>query len=93
MKNNDDGTAGRPYGHAIVAGLAKEPRKVTNQPECQAVICKGCGCSADQPLQNTTVQQTTCLGRFASAKAAQDIFLTFLGPSYEVLDMELSSML
>ena len=29
VKNNDDGTTGRPYGHAIVAGLAKEPRKVT----------------------------------------------------------------
>ena len=28
VKNNDDGTSGRPYGHAIVAGLAKEPRKV-----------------------------------------------------------------
>jgi len=28
VKNNDDGTTGRPYGHAIVAGLAKEPRKV-----------------------------------------------------------------
>jgi hypothetical protein len=28
VKNQDDGTSGRPYGHAIVAGLAKEPRKV-----------------------------------------------------------------
>lgn len=28
VKNNDDGTAGRSYGHAIVAGLAREPRKV-----------------------------------------------------------------
>lgn len=28
VKNNDDGTNGRPYGHAIVVGLAKEPRKV-----------------------------------------------------------------
>ncbi|BDA41746.1 g350 [Coccomyxa elongata] len=28
VKNNDDGTTGRPYGHCIVAGLAKEPRKV-----------------------------------------------------------------
>ena len=28
IKNNDDGTSGRPYGHAIVCGLAKEPRKV-----------------------------------------------------------------
>ena len=30
VKNNDDGTTGRPYGHAIVAGLAKEPRKVSD---------------------------------------------------------------
>ena len=28
IKNNDDGTSSRPYGHAIVCGLAKEPRKV-----------------------------------------------------------------
>lgn len=28
VKNNDDGAAGRSYGHAIVAGLAREPRKV-----------------------------------------------------------------
>ncbi len=28
VKNQDDGTAARPYGHAIVCGLAKEPRKV-----------------------------------------------------------------
>ena len=29
VKNNDDGAAGRSYGHAIVAGLAREPRKVS----------------------------------------------------------------
>lgn len=28
VKNNDDGASGRSYGHAIVAGLAREPRKV-----------------------------------------------------------------
>ncbi|KAK9844805.1 hypothetical protein WJX74_007046 [Apatococcus lobatus] len=28
VKNFDDGTSGRQYGHAIVCGLAKEPRKV-----------------------------------------------------------------
>ena len=28
VKNYDDGTSGRNYGHAIVCGLAKEPRKV-----------------------------------------------------------------
>ena len=28
VKNYDDGTSSRPYGHAIVCGLSKEPRKV-----------------------------------------------------------------
>lgn len=28
VKNYDEGTSGRPYGHALVVGLAKEPRKV-----------------------------------------------------------------
>ena len=28
VKNNDDGAAGRSYGHAVVVGLAREPRKV-----------------------------------------------------------------
>ncbi len=28
VKNFDDGTKERPYGHAIVAGIAKYPRKV-----------------------------------------------------------------
>jgi large subunit ribosomal protein L27e len=28
VKNYDDGTNPRPYGHALVCGLAKEPRKV-----------------------------------------------------------------
>jgi hypothetical protein len=27
VKNFDDGTSSRPYGHAIVVGLQKEPRK------------------------------------------------------------------
>lgn len=29
VKNVDDGSSARPYGHAIVAGLSKEPRKVS----------------------------------------------------------------
>ena len=29
VKNNDDGTSSRPYGHAVVVGLAREPRKVS----------------------------------------------------------------
>lgn len=28
VKNYDDGSGGRQYGHAIVCGLGKEPRKV-----------------------------------------------------------------
>lgn len=28
VKNYDDGNTGRPYGHAVVLGLRKEPRKV-----------------------------------------------------------------
>ena len=28
VKNHDEGTTSRPYGHALVVGLSKEPRKV-----------------------------------------------------------------
>jgi hypothetical protein len=28
VKNYDDGVGARPYGHALVCGLSKEPRKV-----------------------------------------------------------------
>lgn len=28
IKNNDDGTSERPYGHAIVAGIDRYPRKI-----------------------------------------------------------------
>lgn len=28
VKNYDDGSSGRAYGHALVCGLSKEPRKV-----------------------------------------------------------------
>merc|ERR1712036_197274 len=28
VKNHDEGTSGRRYGHALVCGLSKEPRKV-----------------------------------------------------------------
>eukprot|EP00891_Asterochloris_glomerata_P000497 jgi/Astpho2/497/fgenesh1_pm.00011_%23_34_t len=31
VKNFDDGTQQRKYGHALVCGLSKEPRKVTKQ--------------------------------------------------------------
>jgi large subunit ribosomal protein L27e len=31
VKNSDDGTTDRPYGHALVAGIEKYPRKVTRR--------------------------------------------------------------
>merc|ERR1712119_183473 len=31
MKQNDDGTNDRPYGHAVVAGIDRYPRKVTKR--------------------------------------------------------------
>nr|Q02984.1 RecName: Full=Large ribosomal subunit protein eL27; AltName: Full=60S ribosomal protein L27 [Pyrobotrys stellata]CAA48289.1 ribosomal protein L27 [Pyrobotrys stellata] len=31
VRNFDDGTSSRPYGHALVVGLQKEPRKVTKR--------------------------------------------------------------
>jgi ribosomal protein L14E/L6E/L27E len=31
VKNFDEGTSSRPYGHALVAGIAKYPRKVSEQ--------------------------------------------------------------
>jgi len=29
VRNYDEGTTGRKYGHAVVCGLSKEPRKVS----------------------------------------------------------------
>ena len=31
VRSYDDGTNSRPYGHALVVGLAKSPRKVTKR--------------------------------------------------------------
>jgi large subunit ribosomal protein L27e len=31
VKNNDDGTADKPYGHAVVAGIDRYPRKVVKR--------------------------------------------------------------
>ena len=42
VKNNDDGTSGRPYGHAIVAGLAKEPRKVGSISPSDSLLHQHC---------------------------------------------------
>jgi hypothetical protein len=41
VRNHDDGTSGRAYGHAMVVGLQKEPRKVGVQGDHRA---------SDQPL-------------------------------------------
>jgi len=38
VKNYDDGTSSRPYGHALVCGLAKEPRKVRRRKPCRGVV-------------------------------------------------------
>lgn len=39
VKNYDDGTSSRPYGHALVCGLSKEPRKVRRGgARCQAAV-------------------------------------------------------
>ena len=38
VKNFDDGTASRTYGHALVVGLAKEPRKVRALPRCGGMV-------------------------------------------------------
>ncbi len=38
VKNFDDGTSSRPYGHALVVGLAKEPRKVGTLRRGRVVI-------------------------------------------------------
>ncbi|GAQ81122.1 60S ribosomal protein L27 [Klebsormidium nitens] len=37
VKNFDDGTQGRPYGHALVAGIAKYPRKVIKKSSAKTI--------------------------------------------------------
>ncbi|GIY55493.1 60S ribosomal protein L27 [Caerostris darwini] len=31
IKNNDEGTSDKPYGHALIAGIQRYPRKVTRR--------------------------------------------------------------
>jgi hypothetical protein len=38
VKNYDDGSSAKPYGHALVCGLKKEPRKVGGGPASCAGI-------------------------------------------------------
>jgi len=51
VKNNDEGAAGRSYGHAVVVGLAREPRKV-----CKKTI-KG----TQQGCENEAQDSRKCL--------------------------------
>jgi hypothetical protein len=57
VKNYDDGTSSRPYGHALVCGLAKEPRKVRGGGSLAPVSAKlqalQCWCRADSRLRLT----------------------------------------
>ncbi len=38
VRNYDEGTTGRKYGHAVVCGLSKEPRKVSNVEDLQLIM-------------------------------------------------------
>uniref|UniRef100_A0A0C9RV85 60S ribosomal protein L27 n=1 Tax=Wollemia nobilis TaxID=56998 RepID=A0A0C9RV85_9CONI len=40
VKNFDDGTAGRPYGHCLVAGIAKYPKKVIRKDSAKKTAKK-----------------------------------------------------
>ena len=74
VKNFDDGTSGRQYGHAIVCGLAKEPRKVLAKPYCcslQPLHCslvhtfKSCRLSSAAHSRHRTrgrVSRYACIG-------------------------------
>jgi hypothetical protein len=37
VRSHDEGTSARKYGHALVCGLSKEPRKVSSQPPAYPV--------------------------------------------------------
>jgi large subunit ribosomal protein L27e len=38
VKNFDDGTTGRQYGHALVAGIATYPRKVSSTHPLKLIL-------------------------------------------------------
>ncbi|KAH9289304.1 hypothetical protein KI387_033421, partial [Taxus chinensis] len=40
IKNFDDGTTGRPYGHCLVAGIAKYPKKVIRKDSAKKTAKK-----------------------------------------------------
>ena len=51
VKNYDDGTSSRPYGHALVCGLSKEPRKVRRAPAAAGAARRSTAGSADSHAQ------------------------------------------
>lgn len=51
VKNYDDGTSSRPYGHALVCGLSKEPRKVRRAPAAAGAASRSTAGSADSHAQ------------------------------------------
>jgi len=67
VKNNDDGTTGRPYGHAIVAGLAKEPRKVRISPILELYIPVG------QAIFDAVISASVLLEKFHPAAGHQEV--------------------
>eukprot|EP00983_Pelagomonas_calceolata_P019871 627463-Pelagomonas_calceolata.AAC.1 len=53
VKNHDDGTSTRPYGHALLVGLQKEPRKGARSCACRPV-----GMHALTPHHSSSLQVT-----------------------------------
>ena len=51
VKNFDDGTSSRPYGHALVCGLSKEPRKVRRRQRGGGHALRPCTCCVARLLQ------------------------------------------
>lgn len=54
VKNYDDGTSSRPYGHALICGLSKEPRKVRARArgqQCGAAAAGAAAAAAGSHLQ------------------------------------------
>ena len=48
VKNFDEGTSARPYGHALVCGIANYPRKARRPPGCgrHTLLLLRCGTAA-----------------------------------------------
>lgn len=59
VKNQDDGTSSRPYGHAIVCGLAKEPRKV-RRGACWFEAVERCCLFIDVSLKDCLLRLLAC---------------------------------